>query len=223
MRRVAVVLSALLALAVAGVALAATLHQDPLAFTLGVVPGAPEAALHPGDEVCQQPIAVPPGGGFDRVQLVAGTYGRVGPRLAVTVRDPRTNAVLAQGALPAGYRDIAQQPTHDVTVGDVPAGRTIGVCVADRGDRKVALYGNADIAAAGTTAVLDGKAPGYDLTLVFLRHPRPLIAQAGAIARRAALFKPGWVGAWTIWLLAALVVLAVPALLVRAAATAARG
>jgi hypothetical protein len=217
MRRPAVIVAVLLAVVVLGVA-AAGLHRDPLAFTLGVVPGAAVATLQPGDELCQQPIAVPPGAGFDRVRFVLGTFGRPGPRVNVTVRDARTDTVLGRGRLPAGYADIGRQPSHDVRVGSVPAERTVSVCLADRGDVKVALYGNADVAAAGTTATRQGKAQGYDLTLIFLRKPRPVLAEAGAIARRAALFKPGWMGAWTVWLLAALVVLAVPALLVRAVA-----
>jgi hypothetical protein len=36
------------------------------------------------------------------------------------------------------------------------------------------------------------------------------------VFQRASLFRPGFVGAWTYWVLAALMVLAVPALLWRA-------
>jgi hypothetical protein len=210
-----------LALAVLGVAIAG-LREKSLAFTLGVVPAIAVAPLQPAGEICQQPIGVPPGAGFDRVRFVLGTYNRRGPRLAVTVRDAQTNAILGQGALPGGYGDIAQEPSHEVAVGHVPADRAVSVCIANRGDRKVAVWGNADIAAPGTVATRDGAPQGYDLTLVFLRKPRPLLTEAGAIAQRAVVFKPDWMGAWTVWLLWALVVVAVPALLVRAAAGALR-
>jgi hypothetical protein len=48
------------------------------------------------------------------------------------------------------------------------------------------------------------------------RHPTTALSLVPTMFRRAGLFHGGWVGAWTYWLLAALVALAVPALLVRA-------
>jgi hypothetical protein len=53
-----------------------------------------------------------------------------------------------------------------------------------------------------------------DLTLVFLRERRrSALALVPVMFEHASRFHPGWVGPWTFWLLAALVVGAVPLLL----------
>jgi hypothetical protein len=53
----------------------------------------------------------------------------------------------------------------------------------------------------------DGTASGAGrsaLALLFLReHPRSLLSLVPTIFRRASLFRPGWVGPWTYWLLSA--------------------
>jgi hypothetical protein len=221
MRRPAAIAAGLcLAAVLAGIAVLA-LQRDSLAFTLGVKPILPAVGLNPGDVACQTPVAVPPGGGFDRIVVQLGTYGLPGPRMVAEIRDTGTHRVLARGTIPAGYPDVAQAPEHVVAVGPVAAGRTVDVCLADRGDRRVAVYGNADAASRTSTATHDGQPTGFDMNVVFRRSPRSMLAVLGDAARRAALFKFGWTGAWTFWLLGALVLLAVPALLVRAVRTAA--
>jgi hypothetical protein len=87
----------------------------------------------------------------------------------------------------------------------------------------VAVFGNAGIASRPTTAAVAGKPVDADLNVAFERDPRSLLSLAPAIAERAALFRAGWVGLWTYALLAALMLLAVPALLVRALRDAAAG
>ena len=47
-------------------------------------------------------------------------------------------------------------------------------------------------------------------------QPRSLLARLPDAFTHASQFKPGWVGAWTFWALAALVLIAVPLLLARA-------
>ena len=48
------------------------------------------------------------------------------------------------------------------------------------------------------------------------RDNRPLLALLPDAFERASLFRPGWVGAWTYWLLLVALVIAVPVLLSRA-------
>jgi hypothetical protein len=223
MRRPAVLAAVLCAAAVVAVLAVGALQRNSLAFTLGVNPAVGEVILFPGQNVCQTPIDVPAGGAFDRVVVQLGSFHRAGPAVAVAVRDTATRRVLARGLVPAGYPDVGVQPTHVVRVGHVAAGRRVDVCLTDRGDRKVAVYGNADAAARTSSAVYDGKPAGVDLALIFRRSPRSQLAVLGDAASRAALFKFGWTGAWTFWLLGLLVLLAVPALLVRAVRAAATG
>jgi hypothetical protein len=122
--------------------------------------------------------------------------------------------------LARGYADNSLQA---ITVAPmVTEGARVSVCVTNRGRANVALYGGPDLAARTSTASLDGQPAGTDISLVFLRsHPASSLSLLPAIFRRAALFRLSWVGAWTLWLLAAAVTLLVPLLLalaVRAAA-----
>jgi hypothetical protein len=217
MRRAAVIVClAVFAAGVAAVLIVGATDRRALAFTLGVIPGPdPAAKLQAGQEACERGIDVPEK--FDRIQLQVGTYRRPGPPLDVTVTDSR-GARLGADRIPAGYPDVSQQFAR---VGDVPAGRRITVCVrALRGP--VALYGNAGVAAPESTLTVAGKPKDNDLTLRFLREPRSTLSRVPEMFRHAALFKVSWLGAWAFWILAALVLLATPALAVVALRAAGR-
>jgi hypothetical protein len=182
------------------------------AFTLGVAPGLPAAELRPGAEVCQTPVAVAEA--FDGVRMQVGTYRRQGPPLAVSIRKPDGGRVLAAGRIPGGYADVSQPEVQlDSTVA---AGPRVAICVRNSGQRKVALYGGSELAHSGTSAKIDGRDEGTDLTLVFVRPPTSLLSQTSEIFERASLFRPVWIGPWAYWLLAGLLLLGVPALLARA-------
>jgi hypothetical protein len=221
MRSAVVTLLVLCAAGLAGLLVVASQRDTSLAFTLGVTPGAPVPAIEPGGVGCQGPIDVPEGGAFDAVELPLGTFERPGPALVLTVRDPGSGAVLARGALPAGYRDVGDEPQQQIAVRPrVEAGTRVVVCLRNAGRGPVAPFGNADVAAVDQTYTIDGEAQGVDAALVFRQEPRSLLSRFALIVQRAALFRPGWVGAWTYWLLAALVVLGLPALLAFALARA---
>src|SRR3954468_4841016 len=117
MRRPAVLAAVLCAAAVVAALAVGALQRNSLAFTLGVNPAAGEVILFPGQHACQTPIDVPAGGAFDRVVVQLGSFHRKGPAVAVAVRDPATQRLLAHGTVPAGYPDVGVQPTHVVTVG----------------------------------------------------------------------------------------------------------
>lgn len=206
MRRPGRILLACSAVAALAVLLTAALHTTTLAFTVGVAPAAPAAELEPGDVACQGLIEVPEQAAFDRVGFQVGTYGQPGPPLAVLVRDAAGRAV-ATGRLDAGYPDVAQALRHSVRVGRVPAGSQIDVCVANRGQRRVALYGNGAAASRTTSATLNGEPLPADLDFTFERDPRSVAELAPAIAQRASLFSADFAGAWTSALLGGLVVL----------------
>jgi hypothetical protein len=186
------------------------LHDErDLAFTLGVVPEKVAAVLRPGSEACQRPVAVAEG--FTRVRFQIGTYMRAGQPLAVTVRSAHGRRTLAGGKLAGGYADLSRPA---VAVGHVARGTGASVCIRNLGTRRVALYGGPSVAARGSDAALDGRPLRADLTLLFLRkRRRSALALAPTVFRHASLFHPRAVGAWTFYLLAALSLVAVPALL----------
>jgi hypothetical protein len=177
------------------------------AFTLGVRAGGVAADLRPGQRACQERIDVPEE--FNAVELQVGTYRRAGPRLDVSVHEGGAGGpVLGEGSLAPGYPDVSRPR---IEVGSIPAGGRVAVCIENAGDRRVALYGNAGIAAPSSTLRVRGRTVDNDLTLVFHTDgKRSLLGELPDMFQRAALFKAGWVGAWTFWLLTLAVVGLVP-------------
>jgi hypothetical protein len=162
--------------------------------------------------VCQRPVTAE--ADFDIVRLTLAPTGRV--RVVVTV-------------VPLGAGDPAPSASGRlVLVGskgpaEVRLDRTVrqeqrfGLCVRNRGGGVLAVHGSdraVDVAGAATG---DGARPYHDLSLGFFRaSPRSVLSEVPAMFERAALFRPGFVGAWTFWLLLVAVVAGVPALLAAA-------
>jgi hypothetical protein len=201
-------------LGLAGLLLVGLTDDRDLAFTLGVRPSATSTAVAPGATVCQEPILVPES--FTRVRLRAGTPLRPGQPLEVTVRNAANRQVVGRGQVAGGYVDGSDLIA---TVGPVEPGQGIAVCVRDAGDRRALLYGNAAGASLRSQAKERGRVLDTDLTVVFLRPERQtVLSELPDIFDRASLFRPGWVGSWTFWLLSALTLIAVPLMLARALA-----
>lgn len=210
-------LVAVVALGVAGIALAASADERRLAFTLGVAPEDAVAPLPPGGGVCQAPIdsSAP----FRLVAFEVDFRERPSP-LVVRVRDLAKGRRLGVGRLAPTYADGSMS---EVDVGPVPEGRRLAVCIHNVGRYRVDIAGGPAVAARTSTASVGRRSLRKDLTLVFLRgEPRSALELAPDMVRRAALFRPGWVGAPLIWALLVAVVTLVPALLVLALRSAAR-
>jgi hypothetical protein len=217
MRSAAALLVAIVVAGAVGLGIAAFSNERTQAFTLGVPRSAP-IKLKAGREACQGPIAVADDAAFEGVTFAVGTAQRPGPPLHVSVQaGDATGEPLAAGSLGAGYPDVADAPEHTVWVGHVPAERIVTVCVENRGRRAAYLYAAADAAARGSTGSIDGRPTGADFAFEFTRRePRSIAALVPAVFERASLFRAEGIGAWTYFVLAALVLLAVPALLVAA-------
>jgi hypothetical protein len=193
----------------------ATFDKRGLAFTLGVQPAEVAAVAKHGQTVCQGPIDVP--ADASAVAFKAGTFGKPGPPISIFARDPG-GRVVGRGSVPGGYRD--GEALHARLAG-ISEGRALTICFRNEGRGNLGLYGNGPAAARTSIATLDGADAGTDLTLVFERaHSRSMLAALPDIFERAALWHPGWVGAWTFWGLLALVAAGVPLLLWRALAAA---
>ena len=209
MRKATIAFLLVAAMGVAAVVLAATRDSRSLASTLGVVPQLVAVSIPPGKQACQTPIDV--SASFASVQIRVGTYRRSGPPLSVITRRAGEPVILSVGRLAPGYPDNS---TQTVRVKPVRAGQRVAVCILNRGNRPLALYGGPALAARTSSATFAGKDLGTDITLVFLRrHSVRLLAMLPTIFRRAALFHPTWVGAWSFWLLGAALILLVPLLL----------
>lgn len=215
----AVMAGGAVAVLIAAVAALATDRRD-LAFANGVAPLEAVVQLAPGQEACQREVAVL--APFAGVRLAADTDGRPGPALEVTVRWRRPgSAGVNGGRVGAGYVSAVAEPQSGptATLGRIETD-SADVCVQNAGERVVGLGGTPEEDPAdGRLSVGrpgDLEPARGNLALSFLRaEPTSLLAQLPTAFRRAALFHPPLVGAWTFWLLAALVALGVPALLAR--------
>lgn len=184
------------------------LEQRTQAFTLGVTPAAP-LALSPGAEICQRSIDPP--AGFSRVMLEMVSERGPAPRFDVRVlsRGRQVARTPAVGTLSGARKPV-------VTVGNVPAGHRISVCVENTGRRAFQVLGNSGLAHAPSAAYLRGKQIDYDMALVFLRpSDTSLLSLTGDMVERAALFHGEWIGAGSVWVVVALLLIAMPILLYR--------
>jgi hypothetical protein len=121
--------------------------------------------------------------------------------------------------VPPGYVDGTPQ-TADLggVVGPV---RDLAVCIRNEGRTPVFVYGSDNVTSSGT--VMDGETSPTDFDLRFVRADPPTFAESLPDAfDRAALFRPGWVGAWVYWALLVLLVAGAPVLLALGLARAAR-
>jgi hypothetical protein len=209
MPRAVKLLAGLCAVAVLALVLAGVTQRNSLAFTIGVAPALPVLELQPREVACQTPITVPAGGEFDRVALTlaGGQDGRV------EILDADAGRELARGTLRGGDPDRSEQVIRFRRIGD---DRRVAVCLRNLGTRKLTVYGNAEAAARYSAAIYKDTPQPVDMAVRFERGARSDLSLLGLSFDHASLFKFTWMGGWTFWLLTVLVVLAVPALLVRA-------
>ena len=189
--------------------------QERRAFTLGVPLSGAAATLAPRDEICQAPVGLPDReSNFDRVAFVlATTDARPGPQVDVTLK-ALDGAPIARGRVPGGYGPDSQIE-QVVDVGRVTTRTPMQVCLRNAGALPVAVFGSGDLASRTSTAALNGTPLGIDVALSFEHaEPRSALSLLPALLDRMALWRAGWLGGWTYWLLAAGVLLVVPLLLI---------
>jgi hypothetical protein len=198
--------------------------ERPLEQRLGVFITGPVAPLSPGHYACQGSIAL--ADDTSAVTFNPGTpHAEPGPAIVVTVRDSYSQKTLSTGRLAAGFSPRKAQTVQ--LSPPVKANSQVDVCFRDVGPGKTLLFGDTELGSAHpsnstSVASVDGHPLlTQDIAMVFPRaKPKSVLALVPEIFRRASLFRPGFVGPWVYWLLAALILVAAPLLLARALATA---
>jgi hypothetical protein len=174
-------------------------------------------ALAPNQPLCISDVTIPPEARQVRFQVITG--GAPGPAIEVALRAPGYAQAVT---VPAGYADETTLAPAIVP----PATARLGeVCLTQRGSAPVSLTGTLEERTQSRPAGrIDGRPVRADTYLAFYegRSGSPLAHAADMIDRMSA-FRPGIVGPWLLWMLAALVVVGVPAGLVWALQRAARG
>lgn len=212
-------------LAVVALVLSASADKRDLAFSNGANTFHVAALVAPGYHSCERNVHVE--GGFKAIQLalIGAPRGRA---LTLTVSRSAGGRPVASGIAPAGPAKPSRRPAVQVVrlSRHVPAGGSVDVCLTERrGARVAAIMGSPNPGGDASYVFVYGQGRkarlGTRFHLVFLRDRRvSVLSQVPAIFRRAALFRPGFIGAWTYWALLAIVLIAVPVLLVRALWTA---
>jgi hypothetical protein len=193
-------------------------HTD-LVQTTAVNPVYPVAPIKPGSQLCQGPLGV--ADAFDRVRVNAGTFGKPGPPLVVSVVDQDTGAELGWARQKPGWVDNGTP--RMLNVGEVKAGPRVAVCVRNEGRIRAYLYGDfyvgkgvrGPLGVTPTSSIsnanVDGQQLEGDIALsLFADHEHTALSWIPAIFRHAAAFKLPFVGAWTFWLLALLLLFGAP-------------
>ena len=194
--------------AVAVLLVSAALDRREVAFEANLPAFDLVANLAPGDEVCAEGIDVP--AGFDRVRLVVGRPRLEAQPLTVVLTDEVTGSQVARASFPGGPSNAGGN--IEVPVGHVPAGGRLRGCVTNEGDAEQSLFGSPPNRNATLPPVV---------AFAFVSDPAPsLLSLVPDVVERSALFKPGFYGAWTTWLLLGVVLLAIPFALSRALAAA---
>jgi hypothetical protein len=206
----------LLVLAAGFVLLVAIAVADRRGFRVRV-PSDSQVLVAPGQERCSG-IIRPPGAGADRVRFWARVSGAgPTPPIVVFVRRSRTAQTLADGTTeggPAGSRTVRLR-------GSVAGSRKVVACFLNAGAVPAVLLPPPGTPTRVTVERSDALADYADVGLDLDRSDnRSLLALLPDVFERASLFRPGWVGAWTYWLLLVALVIGVPVLLSRALASA---
>lgn len=210
MRRPAALFLGIAAAALVALTALAAADERELAYTLGVGPADTVSNIWPGEEVCQRPLTAEDDFGAVRLQVSA----RQRAELAVTAvpLDDGRPLASARGSFPGGRSDLTLD--FDETVSQ---DTRFALCIRNVGSGVFAVYGGRSNARDGTAVYENGSLEQSDLTLVFLRdQPRSALSLVPEMFERAALFRPGFIGAWTFWVLLVLVAVGVPALMAAA-------
>lgn len=198
-RRAVAAFAVVLALGLIALLMAGAAATWTRAFSLSVPNVGPVATVRAGQQACESPIPVPAGFGSLRVWASSVEGDAL---LAATVSDAQSSRVLARGQTVVGP-GATDYPVE--LSADVPAGRPIRICLTNTSPSAVYLDGSGQTNPAVhlTTA---GKPVALGIALVAVApEPHSLESQLSTVFSRAALFRPGWVGSWTFWVLLVLV------------------
>jgi hypothetical protein len=159
-----------------------------------------------GLRLCMSDIAI--SAETEQARIIVGTYFKPGPPLHVTVKGPGYNAT---ADVPAGFKDNA---TLAIPLPKPKHSELVTMCIRNGGKRKIAIYGAGGRSQSRVQLSINGVAGGPPPQLSFYsRNPVSIASNAGVTAGRIAVFRGFLDHAWIVWLLAILVVVAVPILL----------
>jgi hypothetical protein len=180
------------------------------------------AEAKPGAPVCASGLRLPAGTAAVRLQLFSSSAQRPALRLAVRAGGMTVHSALPPSSVQANRPSNADFPIAQTPV--QPAARKASLCLT--ADRPVHVGGTPLSKRGSSPPRVGGKVITARLAVWYL--PRPgkrssYVSRIAQIFQRAALFRPGMVGAWLYWLLLLLVLPALALLALRCLALAVAG
>ena len=180
-------------IAVLALILSATSSRPQRTYTLGARPLQPILGIDPPRRMCQGPLtSVRP---FDGVQVWAAALAHQTDHVDIVVRDAGNKTTLAHG--PVTVTDAAGPYTARLNQ-PVTGTRAVQVCIAPISGHYIAL----GTMSVNPSVTLDIH-PGLQFAVNLIDDRGSLLGAVPRMLSRAALWHPGWVGAWTFWLLGA--------------------
>jgi hypothetical protein len=158
--------------------------------------------LRPRQRACMQGLAMD--AHARQARFKAGSFGKPGPRLAVSVT-PGT-----QGAevIPPGWADNS---TLTVPVDPHGRDRLASACITNDGPAKIALYSAADRSQSRALAVVDGKGTEASPQFGFWEgKPVSIATRAPTTVDRIATFRGFLSHPWFVWIVLVLFLVGVP-------------
>jgi hypothetical protein len=156
----------------------------------------PVASVRPGHPACEGPVTAR---AASRGVALFGSAASGSP--TITVRVSSASRTVATGEL----AHAGASAENDVAVDHpIPAGRPLHVCVSAAGGVFSLMGAGSQFAGVLTSGV----AHDTQFSLVLTR-PATFLGSLPTAFSRASVFKPSWVGAWTFWLLLAVLACAV--------------
>ena len=155
------------------------------------------ATLRPGHRVCEGPITSQ---GPARSVGIWGSAVGATARLTAAVTDASTQQTVASGSGEA----VAQEGQWTVRLASsVPGGQPLQICLTE----DAGAFSLAGSAVSAPGVAVTGIPAGQRFSLVLLSdRDHSLLGSLSLAFSRATLWRPSWVGAWTFWVLALVLV-----------------
>jgi len=166
-----------------------------------------EFPLAPHGEACLKDVTIDANARLARLALRPKPPNKLGPPVDLILRAGAYRGVMhVPGNYGGGLAELPVEP---------PPGRAaVGTaCVVNVGSKPVLLDGtNETRTLSRSTTILEGKPVPGDIALTFIdNRPRRLIRKLGEVFAHASNLTDGLVPVWSIWILAVLVGVGVPA------------
>jgi hypothetical protein len=171
--------------------------------------------LKPDHVACRRSVK-PKAGGLNALRLFIDPQGSPGPPRYISVfRGSTRPNIVATGFIPGGYRGTRSPQVVHIH-GSAAGAYALSACVDNAGRTPIVLWPRPPFHAKKHSEER-GSTGFQEISLSLIREPRrSMLSLLPTAFKRAELFRPSWVHRWMYWGMVAVLVLLLPALLLKA-------